>query len=465
MKAFRLIFIFLFFVVIFVGPWPVDDTPYQNTEYAKQTRQYIDQLVLEQNTSALNAGTAKVEIKPIANSPLAGYSARDPKTSTGVRDKLFSKAITLANDKKRITLLSAEILLPLPELVDAIVNKTGLQRSEIYFSATHTHSGPGGYAHGIVEKASMGEFSQQQFNMLVNSMSQAVLQSRDNLQPVTLKYSRIQLNPEFAHQFIYNQLFDGPGTHNSLHVLELKLRENNKPLATMLTFSAHPTFLGRSNQELSGDYPNLLMQQLEKKLGGNIMFSVGAVGSMLPVGNGRKPVKNLKNEIKQLNSMATNLADFIADTLHHPQKINPNKITHIAHWQTNTADIQSVIIPVKLPFPNYRLTDNLRLSPFLVNLIFHDNDTYIHALKIGKLFFLSYPADYSGELAASLEDWGDQYQIYPWATSFNGEYLGYLTPSQHYSINHYVTRDVNFYGQWTGDYFHDLSQALILRMR
>lgn len=462
MKVFRLIFIFLFFIVIFVGPWPVDDTPYQNTDYARQTLQTINQFMPQLSTSRLKAGTAKVEITPIANSSMAGYSAREPKASAGSRDKLFSKAITFANDKKIITLLSAEILLPLPELVEAVVKKTGLPRNEIYFSATHTHSGPGGYAHGIVERASMGNFSQRQFDALVSSMSQAVLQSRHNLQPVTLEYSRIKLNPTFAQHLIHNQLFDGPGAHNSLHALQIK-RLNNKPLATLLTFSAHPTFLGRDNHKFSGDYPNLLMQKLEQKLGGNIMFSVGAVGGMLPVGNGNKPVKNLQNEILQLTDMANNLANVIADALLHPQKIDPQKIERISHWQSNKADIQSEVLPVKLPFPNYRITDNLRLSPFLVNLIFHDNDTYIHALKIGKLFFLSYPADYSGELAISLEDWAEKYDIYPWITSFNGEYLGYLTPSKLYDIHHYTTRDVNFYGRWTGDYFNKISEELILK--
>ncbi|MDH3326781.1 MAG: neutral/alkaline non-lysosomal ceramidase N-terminal domain-containing protein [Gammaproteobacteria bacterium] len=465
MIVIRLAIVFVPLFILLIGPWPVDNTHFQKTDYAIQTQQYIKSITRNKNESPLKAGSAEVEITPIPGSPLAGYSARDPKENTGAIDKIYAKAISIANNNTNITLLSAEILLPLHELVDAVVLKTGLKRNEIYFTATHTHSGPGGYAHGIVEKASMGDFSQTQFDMLVDALSSAVLKSRSNMQPVELRYSRLQLTPEYAHQFIHNQLFDGAKSHNSIHVLELINTNTFSHLATLLTFSAHPTFLGRLNRKISGDYPNALMRELKMKLGGTTMFSVGAVGSMLPTGDGLHNVKTVKNELRQMNDAAKTLADFISTSLKNNASIDKNKLIKISSWKEKNTTIQSEIVPVLLPYPNYRITDNLRLSPFLVNSIFHDNDTFIHAIKIGKLFFLSYPADYSGELAASLEKWGDQNNAYPWATSFNGEYLGYIMPSEHYDMDHYVTRDVNFFGRWAGDYFEELSKEIISSLK
>ena len=454
-----LVFIPLF--ILLIGPWPVDETPFQQSNYAKQTINHIRDISRLENEGNLRAGSASIEIKPIANSPLAGYSARDPKTSTGAIDKIYAKAISISNNNQTITLLSAEILLPLPQLVNAVVKKTGLNRNEIYFSVTHTHSGPGGYASGIIETASMGKFSQKQFDILVNALSSAVSSSRENLTPVTMKYSRLTLTPEFAGQFIYNQLYGGPNAHNSIHSLEIFNIKNTTRLATLITFSAHPTFLGRANRELSGDYPNLLMRKLEEKLGGNVMFSIGAVGGMLPVGDGVKPVKNLENEKKQLKEMGESLSSFIAASLQNPTQFDKTQLTKITSWNAESSNIQSELIPVALPYPSYRITDNLRLSPFIVNSLFHDNDTFIHALKIGKLFFLAYPADYSGELAASLENWGDENGIYPWTTTFNGEYIGYIMPSKHYDKSHYSVRDVNFFGRWAGDYFLETSKTII----
>lgn len=473
---YKAIAIFVVLFVLFIGPWPVDNTHFQQTNYATQTIQNVNAITPDKLASQLTAGSASVEIKAPTNTPLAGYSARDPKENNGALEKIYAKAITIANNTKTVTLLTAEILLPLEELINAIVAKTGLARNDIYFTATHTHSGPGGYAHGIVEESSMGDFSHKQFTMLVDALSSAVLKSRTDMQPVTMKYSRLVLSDKYAAQLIYNQLADdvttGSDSHNSIHVMELINNENvpgNKRIATLLTFSAHPTFLGRDNQKVSGDYPGALTKALEKKLGGNVMFSVGAVGGMLPAGNSKKTVKSIENQIKQLNNMGNDLSSTIADALlkttDGSDLTGSGKIKKITRWQTDNSSIQSEIVSVLLPFPNYRLTDNLRLSPLLVNVIMHDNDTFMHAVKIGKLVFLSYPADYSGELAGSLEQWANDQDVYPWATSFNGEYLGYLMPSNRDAIKHYTTRDVNFYGKWTGDYFHEISKNIILNIK
>ena len=462
----RLLFVLIPLIILLVGPWPVDETHFQQSNYAKQTFETIKKISRLENTGELSAGSASIQITPIPNGPLAGYSARDPKSSTGIIDDIYAKAISISNNNQTITLLSAEILLPLPELVNAVIKKTGLKRNEVYFSVTHTHSGPGGYANGIIETISMGSFSKKQFDILVNALSSAVIKSRSKMQPITLQYSRLELTPEFASEFIFNQLYSGPNTHNSVHALELIQKTQNKErLATLITFSAHPTFLGRQNRELSGDYPNLLMRELEQKLGGNVLFSVGAVGGMLPVGDGVKPVKSLEKEKKQLKQMGISLANFIADTLQNPDTSNKNQLSNNTFWKSESAAIQSEIIPITLPFPNFRITDNLRLSPLLVNSIFHDNDTFIHTVKIGKLFFQSYPADYSGELAESLEHWGNINSVYPWATSFNGEYIGYIMPSKHYDKPHYSVHNVNFFGRWAGDYFLQTSKNIISQLR
>lgn len=465
MIVFKSIFIFSVIFVFFVGPWPVDDTHFSLTKYAHHTFENINRIKVDSKLSSLSAGAAKVEIIPMPNSPLAGYAARDSKENTGTLDKVFAKAITIENSNTSITLLSAEILLPLKELVDAIVLKTKLKRNQIYFMATHTHSGPGGYAHGIVEEASIGEFSQEQFNMLVNTLSDAVLKSRANLLPVKIKYSRLSLSSKGSNRFIHNQLFENATSHNSIHTLEIVNTITNIRLATLITFSAHPTFLGRINHKISGDYPSILTNNLENTLGGIVVFSAGAVGSMLPSSIDKEKTKGLDGQIRQRDNMGKDLAVVITNALSNMPIQDDNSLVKKTTWQAEKTSIQSEIIPVNLPWPNYRISDNLRLSPYLIRMLFHDNTTYIQTLKIGKLMLLSFPADYSGELALDLENWGDKVGVFPWVMSFNGEYIGYITPSKRYELDHYVTRDVNFYGRWTGDYFHEISKKIIHQLQ
>ena len=67
------------------------------------------------------------------------------------------------------------------------------------------------------------------------------------------------------------------------------------------------------------------------------------------------------------------------------------------------------------------------------------------------------PGDFSGLLYDQIQSNEHPLMV----TSFNGEYLGYLIPSQYYSINHRETRITNWFGPYTGDYTVDLiNQAL-----
>jgi len=463
-RVISLLFIFVTLFLIVVGPWPTDNSHYSNSKYAAETFQDINSLPVNSASGQLQVGLASINITPAIGIALGGYSNRDPKANTGVLHPVHAKAITLDNGIKKVTLLSAEILLPLPELIDAVLQKTGLSRDAIYFAVTHTHSGPGAYGSGLVEELALGDFNPQQFKSLVNHLSQVVLQSRENLQAVELEYQRLALTQSFAIEFVRNQLNKSGMPHNSLHLMQIKQAETEKILASLITFSAHPTFLGRRNKLVSGDYPGILMQELEKNLGHMVMFTIGAVGGMLPSGQDHSPKTRVESERQKLDDMGHRLANFLTGYMTGKLPNSQENLLDVKSWKTSSAIIQSDIVPIQLPYSNYRITDHLRLSPLLVTQIFHDNDSFIHALRIGKLVFLGYPADYSGELAKSLEEWAIPQGVFPWATSMSGEYLGYIMPSEHYDKDYYVMRGANFYGRWAGDYFNDASQRIVSRL-
>lgn len=460
---------FLIIFGIFVGPWPVDNTHYSQTQYAKKSFAEIKTLTPDHRESLLSAGTAKAEIVPAIDAPLAGYSARKPKTHNGAQHKIYAKALTLSNSHQTITVLNAEILLPLEKLINAVLINTKLKRHEVYFTSTHTHSGLGGYANGLIEEASLGSFSQSQFDNIVKACSAAILESRNNLQPAKIRYRRLNLSRDVANEFIYNQLDENSTGHRTIHTLEVLKTEKSQTesehrISSLITFSAHPTYLGRLNHAISGDYPHPLMKTLEENLGGTVLFASGAVGGMLPPTIGRENEKNVANQTRQLNLLGKRLGRIITEHLNKTLSVK-NEADMDVNWSTDSTSIDSMINTLHLPYPNYLINQDLRLSPFLVNALFHGNKSYIHTLRIGKLFLLAYPADYSGELADQLEQWGNSQDIFAWSISFNGEYLGYLMPSKLYSLDHYTTRDVNFYGRWTGDYFHHSSKQIIQALR
>ena len=46
-------------------------------------------------------------------------------------------------------------------------------------------------------------------------------------------------------------------------------------------------------------------------------------------------------------------------------------------------------------------------------------------------------------------------------SSFNGGYIGYVTPRQYYDIDHYETQLMNWYGPGTGEYLMTCLEMLI----
>jgi len=435
--------------IVGIGPWPVDDTPYTDTSYAHDTLAPLQTRQYPQQALPLFGGFASADITPAPGSPMGGYSARDPKENQGALSPVYAKAITISNGTQQVTLLGAELLLPMPELVDEVSRLSHIPREQLFFTATHTHSGPGGYAHGLVEQQTLGEFNASYFRQLTQSLADIARQSRSQQQPISLRYQRLDMDAATADSFVYNQLHqDGHNERSSLHWLQMRDAQN-QPLANLITFNAHATFLGKLNHQISGDYPGLLQSLLEKQLNSPVLFASGGVGGALPIGHGKIPDGEVTTQLAQMQDMSDRLVQWFAQQKQQAQ------------WQADQAVLDVALIPVELPSQQFRIGDQWRLSPLLVGAVFHDRNSYIHALRIGPLFLFGQPADYANELTQRLEQWGQERGVYTWVTGFNGDYIGYLMPADRYDQDHYTVRKVNFFGRWAGDYLNEVCKTFI----
>jgi hypothetical protein len=64
---------------------------------------------------------------------------------------------------------------------------------------------------------------------------------------------------------------------------------------------------------------------------------------------------------------------------------------------------------------------------------------------------LGTPCDFSGEFNPALDAYSAQKGFQNIVTSFNGGYVGYLTPRNRYDIDHYETKLMNWYAPGTGE--------------
>ncbi len=453
----------LLLIVTLIGPWPINNTHFTDSQYASDTLRALEQTSIETTTGPLLVGVASTDMTPAISVPLAGFSARHPKENTGTLSTLSMKAITFSNQTTTVTIVSGDFLLPLPLLVSQVLAKTHLSRKDIYFASTHTHSGPGGYAMGLVDEMILGEFNDAQLYHMVDKMSQVVIDSRNNLQPATLSYTTLNIPHALASTLVRDQNPDLKA-HAKINILQILDKQTpNRTMSLLLSFNAHPTILGHNNDKASADYPGLLQEILERHFHSPAIFMAGAVGGIVPavklIGtqSNNTQLDKTQRQLHQITAMAQQLGQLIIDHVG-----NVPTSSYVKKWQQDThPKLANIIIPLTLPSPQYIwLEDTLRFSPYLVRALFHDDQTYLHALRIGKIVFLGFPGDVTGYLSKKIEEAYFNSQLFAWVTSFNGDYIGYIVSNDRYQKPHYTTRSANFYGPWLGEYFTAITDVL-----
>ncbi|MCB1314665.1 MAG: neutral/alkaline non-lysosomal ceramidase N-terminal domain-containing protein [Leptospiraceae bacterium] len=428
---------------------PNDRESFSQTHYAQRTLERLEQLPAHPPPGVLLAGIGRTEITPTIGEPLAGYGARNPMSSNAIDTPLYARALSLSNGHQTVTILNADLLLIPPAMRQHILRELNLPPAAVYFSATHTHSGPGGYAPGFLYELAFGEYDSRTFQRLADELIRTIRISRMDLQPAAMQSSQLGT----TLPFVRNRIEFGAEPHATMNLTAVYRPGQSNPLALLIIASPHATCLGKTNRSLNGDYPGALQQKLESGHTYLALFMAGAVGSMTVTGAHSE------------RACVQHTADTIAAAV-------DAALTHIAHKRgtINTVALFSQIVSVDLPSPGIRLGAHLRLAPFLVSGFFNRR-SYIHMLKLHDQLFLGMPGDYSGELAIKLERYirtlpqnhADGQAGHAIITSFNGDYIGYLLPRRRFALDHYESRTMSFYGPWVGEYLHLIALRLYTR--
>src|SRR4051794_12486853 len=156
----------------------VDSRPYFRESYYTDTAARLEaagqtNLVLR---GELAAGFGRALLTPTLNSPqedplqgqfkrlpLAGYGSRRGHFASGVHDDLYVKAVALRVGDRLGVMLGVDALIIPPEVAESaaqqLAKDPGLRREQIYLSATHTHSGLGGWGEGRIAEEFAGTFN------------------------------------------------------------------------------------------------------------------------------------------------------------------------------------------------------------------------------------------------------------------------------------------------------------------
>ena len=429
-------------IILLPACLPVNRQPYAQKKYYRKTRAAIQALPAgQQPADTLRAGWAKVNITPRHQAPLAGYGKRKGKRLEGIHDSIYVRAFVFKNRHRKVAYVAMDLLI-VPMSVRAALARQlpalGFTLDQTYLTATHSHSSLGGWARKPAGYLMAGKYDKTIVSSLAAAIMRAIAEAERRAQPAQVGFASLE-----AGAFVYNRLLgDKGGLDKQLRLL--KIKKQNGETALLCTFAAHATCLPAAHTAISGDYPGALVQELEKLPGISFAaFSAGAVASHGPAAPGEGHAK--------VDAMARGLAGLVGGAYNQVEMQVP-------------LHLQALSVPLYLRAPHWRVSTNWRLLPGLFHLVLGRYPTTLQVLRIGDILFAATPCDFSGELVPALAQQTGRPSPRLVVTSFNGGYMGYVTPDAYYDLKKYETRDMNFFGPYNGAYLSEMLALLLQKL-
>lgn len=438
--------------LFFILTKPVDQKAFYDTAYYQKSLQLTDSLKQQilVNQDSVLAGFAKISITPGLGSnvddaasgkfktvPLAGFGARKGKGASGIHDSIFVKAVALKIGKQAVVFVGADLLIMPPNITDTvslILEKQGIPREQVVFSASHTHSSLGAWGPGFIGEQFAGKVNPNIVKWLAQQISKAVTNAIADLRPAQIGYGIFK-----AGNFTRNRLIGDKGIKND-DFGYIYLEQLGGKKAVMGSFSAHSTTMGAGNMEISGDYPGYWQRKMEATSVDLAVFLAGSVGSQSPVGEG----KDFERPKMIGESLADSLNRYLPKT-----KLDRT--------------IQLSAVSIKMPLPEFhiRISDHRNLTTAVSDkLMPFPMNPYLQTIRIGQFVWISTPADFSGEYAVQIKNnlavKGFQANI----SSFNGSYVGYIIPGRYFYMNEYESKTMGWFGPNMGEYTMDVIRRM-----
>lgn len=412
-------------------PWPmarpVDDATHSGT---------IARVEAYPGPTPLRAGLAVASLVPPRSVPLAGYIGEIAQPFRGINSPCRARCLSLDDGRAVVSILAVDLLLIDDRLARALLARSGLAPDQVYFTATHTHSGPGGWGLHPLERLVSGTYDPEAFEFYVATLADVILRSRRGLGPAEVAFTQVDI-PRIQR----NRIAPDLTVDDALSAWVFR-RPDARPIATLAVFNAHATVGHPVPPRLGSDYPGAFAESLRERVpAGEVLFAAGAVGDAAPI----KPA----------------VAGHQAAAAHYGRDLAAALAPAFAGLTfRREIHLQGLTMTVDLPpvqYPYY--SASLRFNPLLTWWI-SDRRARLQLLRLGPAVLVGFPGDYSSHLASRLRS-----PIPVVATSFAGDYKGYLVGEAVFRARStYETRRMNFFGPASGDLLTGCAQGYLDRM-
>ena len=280
----------------------------------------------------IEVGVAKVDITPDAPMRLSGYGSRT-EVYDSVEQKLWAKAMAIgSDDQEPVVLITMDLVGFTAAMAERLSGKlaqtVGIERKNIAFMATHTHSGPeAGALVNIFGNHMSGEHIGQivaYIDGLERKLEQLIWDALTNRQASLVYVGKgsagFAMNRRVLKEgkwITFGETPDGPVEHDLplIHVTD----EKGKTRGLLINYACHGTTLTGENNFVHGDWMGSAQAMLESKYPGAVaMVSIGCGADSNPTPRGV-----LNNVEQHAGEISTEVERIINKTKLTPMTVIP----------------------------------------------------------------------------------------------------------------------------------------------
>lgn len=198
----------------------------------------------------------------------------------GTHDPVRAKAWVVQRGSQKLLFLSLDLVGITSEVGEALrkpLKSMGFQGQNVFISATHTHSGPGGLTKSLFfGLVAMDTYQKRVFKGVMKSVEEAIVKANESLEPAEIIFSK----------------FDVPGISRSrrgrpidpaARVFWAKSLVSGQWLGAAIHYAIHGIAMGDDQLKFSADVPGGIERGVEQELADRNQVMAQASGSALVV--------------------------------------------------------------------------------------------------------------------------------------------------------------------------------------
>lgn len=354
----------------------------------------------------LQIGVSSAEINPPAGVMLAGYGYN--RRCTGVHDPLYAKAVVFDDGATPVALVVLDAYglqhTTVQEIRAAAVQKIAdfaLPPERIIVQSTHTHAAPDTIGLWGPDPKTSG-VDPEYMAKLVATAADQIARAVANRTPAFLLYSRGERRGWTINKSQPSQL------DTSVDVLQC-VTADGESLVTLTHFACAPAILDSKNTLVSADYIGAFYRSMEATLGGDHLFTQGAIGGWVQPVDGSRTFPRARD-------FGVDLASTVVGALASAKPIRETGI------QFNHA---TFTVPVENEHFTEMSEAGIMLRPYAGAV-----ETEVAWFAIGPVQFATHPGLTTPSLASETEQFMDTGPKFVLGLGLDA--LGFILPAEFY---------------------------------